>query len=70
MPRTPDNPQSCLLPSTSRMTPPSEPLTPIQQFVKNSRNSKAKEPKYNRSQPDHLDSQSVLRTRIRHGYKL
>ena len=70
MPRTPDNPQSCLLPSTSRMTPPSGPLTPIQQFVKNSRNSKAKEPKYNPSQPHHLDSQSVIRTRTRQGYKL
>ena len=52
------------------MTPPSEPLTPIQQFINNSRNAKTKEPKYNRSQPDHLDSQSVLRTRTRQGYKL
>ena len=41
MPRTPDNPQSCLLPSTSRITPPSEPITPIQRFTKNSRNSKS-----------------------------
>ena len=52
------------------MTLPSESLTPIQQFVKNSRNSKAKEPRYNRSQPDHPNSQSVLRTRTRQGYKL
>ena len=70
MPITPDNPQPCLLPSTSRMTPPSEPLTPIQQFIKNSRNSKAKEPKYHRSQPDCPDPQSVLRSRTRKGYKL
>ena len=70
MPITPDNSQSHLIPSTLRMTPPSGTLTPIQQFLKNSRNSKAKEPKYNRSQPDHLDSQSVLRPRTRQGYKL
>ena len=70
MPITPDNSQSYLIPSTSRMTPPSEPLTPIQQFINNSRNSKTKEPKNNRSQPDHPDSQSVLRTRTRQGYKL
>ena len=70
MPVTPDISQSYLIPSTSRIHPPSEPLTPIQQFIKNSRKSKTKEPKYNRSQPDHPDSQSVLRTRIRQGYKL
>ena len=70
MPVIPDNPQSYLLPSTSRRPPSSEPLTPIQQFINNSRNSKTKEPKYNRSQPDHPDSQSVLRTRTRQGYKL
>ena len=70
MPVTPENSQSYLIPSTSRMNPPSEPLTPIQQFINNSRNSKAKESKYNRSQPDHPDSQSVLRTRTRKGYKL
>ena len=70
MPITPDTSQSCLIPSTSRMNPPSGPLTPIQQFINNSRNSKTKEPKYNRSQPDHPDSKSVLRTRTRQGYKL
>ena len=70
MPATPENLQSYFMPSTSRMPPPSGPLTPIQQFITNSRQSKAKEPKYNRSQPDHLDSQSVLRTRTRQGYKL
>ena len=70
MPITPDNSQPCLLPSTARMTPPSEPLTPIRQFIKNSRNSKTKDPKYNRSQPDRPDSQSVLRSRTRQGYKL
>ena len=68
MPITPDNSQSYLIPSTSRMHPPSGPLNPIQQFLKNSRKSKTKEPKYNRSQPNHLDSQSVLRTCTRQGY--
>ena len=70
MPVTPDNSQSHPMPSTSRMPPLSGPLTPIQQFITNSRQSKAEEPKYNLSQPDHLDSQSVLRTRTRQGYKL
>ena len=69
-PITPDNFQPHLIPSTSRMNPPSGLLTPIQQFINNSRKSKNKEPKYNRSQPDHLDPQSVLRTRTRQGYKL
>ena len=70
MPVTPDNPQSYPIPSTSRMNPPTGPLTPIQEFIDNSRKSKAKEPKYNRSQPDLPDSQSVLRTRTRKGYKI
>ena len=70
MTATPDNSQSYLEPSTSRMHPPSGPLTPIQPFIKNSRKSKAKEAKNNRSQSDHPDSQSVLRTRTRQGYKL
>ena len=70
MPITPDNSQSQLIPSTSRITPPSEPLTPIQPFIHNSRKPKRKEPKYNRPQPDHPDSQSVLRNRTRQGYKL
>ena len=58
--------------------PPREPLSPIQQFIRNSatrmaRNSgksHPKEPKYNRAQPNHPDSQSVLRTITRQGYKL
>ena len=37
MPKTPDNSQSFLIASTSRMRPPSGPLTPIQQFIKNPR---------------------------------
>ena len=53
-------------------------LSPIQQFIRNSatrmaRNSvksHPKEPKYNRSQPNYPDSQSVLRTITRQGYKL
>ena len=59
MPMTPNNFQPHLLPSTSRLSPPSRQLTPIQQFIKISRKSKTKEPKYNRSQPDHPDSQSL-----------
>ena len=70
MPVTPGTSQSYPMPSTSRMAPSSGPLTPIQQFINNSRNPKTKEPKYNRAQPDHPDSQSVLRTRTRQGYKL
>ena len=56
---TPDNFQPHFIPSTSRMNPPRGPLTPIQQFIKNNRKSKAKEPKYNRSQPDHPNSHST-----------
>ena len=51
MPVTPDNSQSYLIPSTSRLHLLSRPLTPIQQLIKISRKSKAKEPKYNLSQP-------------------
>ena len=70
MPTTPDNSQPYLVTSHSRMNPSTGPLSPTQQFINNSRNSKTKEPKYNRSQPDHPDPQSVLRTRTRQGYKL
>ena len=69
-PVTPDKSQSYLIPSPSRMHSLSQPLTPIQQFIKNSRKSKTKEPKYNRSQPHHPDSQWVLQTSTRQGYKL
>ena len=70
MPKTPDNSQPHIIPSISRMNPPSGPLTPIQQFIDNSCKSKTKERKYNRSQPLHPDPQSVLRTRTRQGYKV
>ena len=70
MPVTPDNSQSFFIPSTSRMHPPSGPLTPVHQFTKNSKKSRTREPKYNRSQPDQPDLQSVLRTRTHQGYKL
>ena len=70
MPTTPDNSQPHLIPSTSRMNPPSGSLTPIQQFFNNSRKSKNKEPKYNLYQPLHPDPQSVFRTRTRQGYKV
>ena len=42
MPITPDGSQPHHIPSTSLM-PPSVPLTPIQQFIKNSQKSKSKE---------------------------
>ena len=45
-------------------------FSPIQQFIRNSAKLRSKEPKYNRSQPAHPDSQSVLRTLIRQGYEL
>ena len=70
MPTTPDNSRPHLIPSTSRMNPPSGSLTPIQQLIINSRKSKNKEPKYSRSQPLHPDPQSVLRNRTRQGYKV
>ena len=70
MPITPDNSQPHLIPSTSRTNTSSGPLTPIQQFLNNSRKPKNKEPKYNHSQPNHPDPQSVFRTRTRQGYKL
>ena len=70
MPITPDNSQLHSIPSTSRMILPSGTLTPIQQFINNSRKSKNKEPKYNRSQPFHPDPQSVLRNRTRQGFKV
>ena len=54
-------------PSISAST---RPLTPIQQFLWNSRKSKAREPKYSRPQPHHPNSQSVLRTLTRQGYEL
>ena len=67
MPVTPDILHFYLMPLTSRMNPSSRPLTPIQQFIHNSSKSEIKEPKYNRSQSNHLDPQSVLRTRTRQG---
>ena len=73
MPVTTDNShnlQRHLMPSTSQTNRPSSDLTPIQQFIQNSRKSKNKESRYNLSQPNHLDSQSVLRTGTRQGYKV
>ena len=67
IPISPDNLQPCLVPSFSRTNPPRGPLTPIQQFINNSRKSKARESKYNRSQPDNPDPQSALRTHTRQG---
>ena len=54
-------------PSTSA---PTRQLNPIEHFLTNSRKSKAGEPKYFRPQPHDPNSQSVLRTLTRQGYKL
>ena len=43
-PRTPDNSQPRLIPSTSRMHPPSGPLTPIQQFIKKAETLRPRSP--------------------------
>ena len=53
-------------PSTSA---PSRPLTLIQPFLQNSRNSKAREPKYFRPQPHDPNSKSVPRTLTHQCYK-
>ena len=70
MPITPDNSQPYFIPSPSRMNHPSGPFTPIQQFINKNRKSMNKKPKYNRSQPDYPNLQSVLCTRTRQGYKV
>ena len=57
---TPDNSQPSFIPSTSRTNPHSGPLKRIQQIINNSRKLKNKEPKYNLSQPNHPDPQSVF----------
>ena len=70
-------------PSSSQLAqpphlPPRELLSPIQQFIRNSATqmaqnsvkSRPEEPKYNRSQPNYPNPQSVLRTITRQGYKL
>ena len=49
---------------------PTRPLTPIPQFLRNSRRSKAREPQYFIPQPQDPNPQSVLRTLTRQGYKL
>ena len=70
MPIALENLQPSLVPSMSRAHPPISPLTPIQQFIKSSRKSKAQGPKYNRCQPDYPDPQSVLRALTRQSYRL
>ena len=49
---------------------PTRPLTPIQQVLRKSRKSKTSEPKYFRPQPHDPNSQSVVRTLTRQGFKL
>ena len=44
MPITPGQSQPYPIPSSLRMTPPTEPLTLIQQFINNSRKSKKRSP--------------------------
>ena len=66
-PKTTHNSQPYIVPSTSRTKLPSGLLTPIQQFI---RKPKTKESKYNCSQPDHPEPQSVLRNRTRQNSKL
>ena len=73
MPVTPDNShnlQPYLMPLTWRAKLLNGPLTAIQQFIRNSRKSKNREPKYKCSQTEDPDPQSVLRTHTRQGYKL
>ena len=70
MPITPKISHPYQVPPTSRTHPPTGPLTPIQQFINSSRKSKNKELKYNRSQLDYPDPQSVLRTRTPRYFKL
>ena len=65
MPTTPNISQPHLIPSTLLMNRSSGPLTPSQHIVHSSRKLENKEPKYTRSEPDHPDPQSVLRTRTR-----
>ena len=56
---------------------PREQLSPNQQVIRNSATrmarksgeSRSKEPKYNLSQPNYPDPQSVLQTHTRQGYK-
>ena len=67
-PVKPDNLQPYLIPPTSGLNLPTGPLTLIQQFIKYSRKSENSQPKYNHSQPNHPDPESVLRARTRHGY--
>ena len=50
--------------------PVTRPLTPIHNILRSSQHAKPKEPKYHRSQPSQSNSQSVLRTLTRQGYKL
>ena len=68
-PATP-NETSIRQPSTSQhaqIAPPSskEPFSSIQQFIRKTAKLRSREPKYNRSEPNRPDPQSVLRTRTR-----
>ena len=69
MPITHDNSQPYLIPSTARINPNRGTINPVQQFINKNRKSKNNEPKYNCSQPDHPDPESVRQTRTRQGYK-
>ena len=73
LPITPEQPAQHS-PETATERPPTSaltrPLTPIQHFLRNSRKSKAREPRHVRPQPHDPNSQPVLRTLTRQGYKL
>ena len=66
---------SSVHPSTSQQVQGAQPspkgrFGPIQQFIRNSAKLPSKNPKYNRTQPNHPDFQPVLTTRTRQVYKL
>ena len=65
----PQHPQETVAEQHSTSAP-TIPSNPIQQFLWNSRKSKAREPRYVRPQPDDPNSQWVLRTLTRQGYTL
>ena len=65
----PQHPQDTETEQPSTLAP-TRPLTPIEPFLRNSRISKAREPKYFRTQPHDPNSQSVFRNLTCQGYKL
>ena len=60
---------SISLPTQVAQPSPTGLFSPFQNFIRKSAKLSSKEPKYNHSQPNHPDHQSVLRTYTREGYK-